>query len=282
MSDLLVITGLSGAGRSEFSSDLEDLGWFVIDGLPSDILTKVADLAVGPDSPWDRVAFSLRADTVEGECLSALEDLREVSNRMRVVFLDCSTDELVRRYKDSRRPHPFPEASGIEAGVEAERLMMQPVREVADLVIDTSDINVHDLRDKVTELYGGEDDRQMRTSITSFGFKHGVPRDVDILLDCRFIPNPHWVDELRPLCGIDEPVQGFVLRQEITSTFVNQLEEMLSHLLPAYVAQGKAYVSVAFGCTGGRHRSVAVAEAVASRLRDRGVEPTVRHRDLDR
>jgi len=282
MSDLLVITGLSGAGRSEFSSDLEDLGWFVIDRLPPDILTKVADLAVGPDSPWDRVAFALKADTVEGECLRALDDLREVSNRMRVVFLDCSTDELVRRYKGSRRPHPFPEASGIEAGIEAERALMQPVREVADLVIDTSDINVHDLRDKVAELYGGQDDRVMRTSITSFGFKHGAPRDVDMLLDCRFIPNPHWVDELRPLSGLEAPVQTFVLGQDLTLAFLDQLEEMLSHLLPAYAAQGKAYVSIAFGCTGGRHRSVAVAEAIAERLRDRGFTPSVRHRDLNR
>ena len=282
MSDLLVITGLSGAGRSEFSSDLEDLGWFVIDRLPPDILTKVADLAVGPESPWDRVAFALKADTVEGDCLRALDDLREVSNRMRVVFLDCSTDELVRRYKGSRRPHPFPGASGIEAGIEEERALMQPVRAVADLVIDTSDINVHDLRDKVTELSGAEGDRPMRTSITSFGFKHGAPRDTDMLLDCRFIPNPHWVDELRPLSGTDTPVQDFVLGQDLTSSFLDQLEEMLCRLLPAYEAQGKAYLSIAFGCTGGRHRSVAVAEAMAGRLRERGFDPSIRHRDLDR
>ncbi len=282
MSDLLVITGLSGAGRSEFAGDLEDLGWFVIDRLPPDILTKVADLAGGPDSPWDRVAFALKADTAEGESLRALDELREAVNRMRVVFLDCSTEELVRRYKGSRRPHPHPGATGIEEGIEAERLLMEPVREVADMVIDTSDTSVHDLRDKVSDLFGEEGDRQMRTTITSFGFKHGAPRDVDMVLDCRFIPNPHWVDELRPLSGLDAPVRTFVLDQEMTAAFLDQLESMLALLLPAYASQGKAYLSVAFGCTGGRHRSVAVAEALAGRLRARGFDPHLRHRDLDR
>lgn len=282
MNDLLVITGLSGAGRSEFASDLEDLGWFVIDRLPPDILTKVADLACGPESPWNRVAFALKADTSRGDTMRVLGELREAFQRLRVVYLDCSTDVLVKRYKDSRRPHPLPGASGIEEAIDAERLLMEPVRAEADLVVDTSELNVHDLRDRVAGLYGDVDDRPMRTSVTSFGFKHGAPRDVDLVLDCRFLPNPHWVDELRPLSGLDAPVRNYVIGQDLALAFLDQLDELLGLLLPAYIDEGKAYLSIAFGCTGGRHRSVAVAEELAARLRSRGFDPAVKHRDLDR
>ena len=281
MSDLLVITGLSGAGRSEFAKDLEDLGWFVIDRLPPDIATKVADLAVGPTAPWDRVAFALRADVTGGETLRAVSELRDSGERLRVVFLDCSTETLVRRYESSRRPHPSP-AAGLEEAIEDERTLMEPVRAAADLVLDTSDLNVHELRDQVARLYGESDDRPMRTTITSFGYKHGLPRDADLILDCRFLPNPHWIPELRPLTGLDGPVREHVLSHEVTQEFLDQMGDLLGMLMPAYLAEGKSYLSIALGCTGGRHRSVAVAETVAEMLRGREFDPVVTHRDIGR
>ena len=282
MSDLLVITGLSGAGRSEVAKDLEDLGWFVIDRLPPDIATKVADLAVGPAAPRERVDFALRADVIGGETLHTVSELREIAERLRVVFLDCSTETLVRRYESSRRPHPSPSEVGVVEAIEAERTLMEPVRAAADLVLDTSDLNVHELRDRVARLYGEANDRPMRTTITSFGYKHGLPRDADLVLDCRFLPNPHWIPELRPLTGLDGPVREHVLGHEVTQEFLDQTGDLLGMLMPAYVAEGKSYLSIALGCTGGRHRSVAVAETVAEMLRGRDFDPVVVHRDVGR
>ncbi|MCH2622620.1 MAG: RNase adapter RapZ [Acidimicrobiales bacterium] len=282
MGDLLVITGLSGAGRSEFARHLEDLGWFVIDRLPPDIMIKVADLAHGPESRWDRVAFVVRADTSEGETLRSVDRLRRMVDRLRLVFLDCSTEALVRRYKDSRRPHPHPGASGIAEGIEAERELMAPLRSEADLVVDTSELNVHGLRDLVAQLYGEAGDRPLRTSVTSFGFKHGVPRDADVVFDCRFLPNPYWVEGLRSLSGLDAEVRDYVLGQDLATGFLDRIDELLGMLLPGYEVEGKSYLSLGLGCTGGRHRSVAMVEALAERLRARGLDPAVIHRDLDR
>ena len=277
-----MLTGLSGAGRSAFASDLEDLGWFVIDRLPPDLMAKVADLARGPESPLDRVAFALRSDTVDGETLAGIAELRSLVEGLRVVFLDCSTEVLVQRYESSRRPHPLGGGAGLVDTIDAERALMESVRSEADLVIDTSDLNVHELRDKVTELYGQADDRPMRLAVTSFGFKHGAPRDADLVLDCRFLPNPHWVDELRPLSGLDVPVREHVLDSDLAQGFLSRLEDLLDLLLPAFVGEGRSYLTLAFGCTGGRHRSVTIAEAVAGYLREKGQDPLVTHRDVDR
>ena len=277
-----MLTGLSGAGRSAFASDLEDLGWFVIDRLPPDLMAKVADLARGPESSLDRVAFALRSDTVGGETLAGIAELRSLVEGLRVVFLDCSTEVLVQRYESSRRPHPLGGGAGLVDTIDAERALMESVRSEADLVIDTSDLNVHELRDKVTELYGQADDRPMRLAVTSFGFKHGAPRDADLVLDCRFLPNPHWVDELRPLSGLDVPVREHVLDSDLAQGFLSRLEDLLDLLLPAFVGEGRSYLTLAFGCTGGRHRSVTIAEAVAGYLREKGQDPLVTHRDVDR
>jgi len=228
------------------------------------------------------VAFALPADVVGGENLQALSELRAIGERLRVVFLDCSTETLVRRYESSRRPHPSQAEVGLADSIKAERLLMEPVKAVADLVLDTSDLSVHDLRDRVAGLYGEVDDRPMRTTITSFGYKHGLPRDADLVFDCRFLPNPHWIPDLRPLTGIDGPVREHVLGHEVTQEFLDHLEDLLAMLLPAYVSEGKSYLSVALGCTGGRHRSVVVAETVAEMLRGRGFDPVVAHRDVDR
>ena len=220
------------------------------------------------DSNWNRVAFIGKADTSEGETLSAVSELREKKETVTLVFLDCSTETLVRRYKDSRRPHPLSNISTIEEAIEAERVMMASTRAEADLILDTSDLSVHDLRETVTRLYGTEGDRGMQISVSSFGFKYGVPRDVDIQLDCRFLPNPHWVEELREKNGLSSDVQDYVLSQENSEPFLKDISSLLSYLIPAYENEGKSYLSVAFGCTGGKHRSVAIAEELARILKD--------------
>ena len=282
MAELLVVAGLSGAGRSNFASNLEDLGWFVIDRLPAEIMGRVSELASGTDSNWNRVAFIAKADTSEGETLTAVSQLRKQKESVTLVFLDCSTETLVRRYKDSRRPHPLSSFSTIEEAIEAERLMIASTRAEADLILDTSDLSVHDLREAVTRLYGTEGDHGMQISVSSFGFKYGVPRDVDIQLDCRFLPNPHWVEELREKNGLNLDVQNYVLSQESAAPFLKDISSLLSYLIPAYENEGKSYLSVAFGCTGGKHRSVAIAEELARILKSEQMDIYTFHRDISR
>jgi UPF0042 nucleotide-binding protein len=281
MTDFVVITGLSGAGRSTAADVLEDLGWFVIDNMPVALMPKVAELAVQPSSAADRVAFVAGWNTAASELMPMIDDLRAGGSTVRMVFLDASSDVLIRRYESSRRRHPASTGALLGAAIEQERVLLEPLRAAADVVIDTSDLNVHHLRDRVTQLFG-DDHRSpgMQVTVTSFGFKHGVPSDVDMVMDCRFLPNPHWVDDLRPLAGTDGPVRTYVLDTELTQRFLDRLDAMLDLLLPAYQQEGKAYLTVAFGCTGGRHRSVAIAEEVARRLRERGFEPGVQHRDI--
>ena len=188
----------------------------------------------------------------------------------------------MRRYKDSRRPHPLSNISTIEQAIEAERVMMASTRAEADLILDTSDLSVHDLRETVTRLYGTEGDHGMQISVSSFGFKYGVPRDVDIQLDCRFLPNPHWVEELRDKNGLSNDVQNYVLSQESSEPFLKDISSLLSYLIPAYENEGKSYLSIAFGCTGGKHRSVAIAEEFTRILKDEEIDISTFHRDIDR
>lgn len=280
MSELLVVAGLSGAGRSHFASNLEDLGWFVIDRLPAEIMGRVSELASVTDSNWNRVAFIGKADTSEGETLAAVGELRKTKETVTLLFLDCSTETLVRRYKDSRRPHPLSNISTIEEAIEAERIMMASTRAEADLILDTSELSVHDLREAASRLYGTEGDRGMQISVSSFGFKYGVPRDVDIQLDCRFLPNPHWVEELREKNGLSSDVRDYVLSQESAEPFLNDISSLLSYLIPAYENEGKSYLSVAFGCTGGKHRSVAIAEELSRILKSEEIDISTFHRDI--
>jgi UPF0042 nucleotide-binding protein len=215
--------------------------------------------------------------------MNALAALRGSDARVRVLFLDASTEVLVRRYESTRRRHPLTEDGSLADAIERERQLLEPVKAEADVVVDTTDLNVHQLKARIVDLFGGDQPQGgMQTTIQSFGYKHGLPLDVDVVLDCRFLPNPHWVDELRPLTGLDEPVRDYVLGQPATGAFLTELQRLLGLLLPAYVREGKSYLTIAFGCTGGRHRSVAIAEAVAGELRRRGFEPTVSHRDIDR
>ncbi len=280
----MVITGLSGAGRSQAADILEDLGFFVIDNLPPTLIPKVAELAQGPGSSIAKVVLVVGTGPYHQEVLPALTALRRQGMHLRILFLEASTDVLVRRYESTRRRHPLAGSEGsLGQSIEEERQLLQPVKAEADVVVDTSDLNVHQLRARVLDLFAAEAPAGgMQTTVTSFGYKHGLPLDTDLVIDCRFLPNPHWVDDLRPLTGLDEPVRDYVLGQPLTGEFLEQIDSLLAMLLPAYVAEGKSYLTIAFGCTGGRHRSVAIAEAVTRTLREKGFDLRVAHRDVDR
>ncbi len=283
MTEFVVICGLSGAGRSEVANDLEDLGWFVIDNVPPTLIPKLGELAATPGSA-DRIALVVRTADYDEEIAPALDGLRATGARVRILYLEAATDVVVRRYESSRRRHPRagPTDSVAEA-IELERDALEPLREAADVVVDTSDLNVHQLRDRIVDLFERESSSTgLQTSVVSFGYKHGLPLDVDLVLDCRFLPNPHWVDELRPLTGREEPVRRYVMSQPETQEFLERLDGLLAMLLPAYAREGKTYLTLAVGCTGGRHRSVVLAEEIAALLRKHGFDPVVKHRDADR
>ena len=281
MSDFLIITGLSGAGGSTAADTLEDLGWFVIDNLPPALISKVAELVQAPGASTERVALVVRTEHYLAELVRALDQLRTTA-RVRVIFLEASDEVLVRRYENTRRRHPLGLTERVSEAIERERALLGPVKAMADVVVDTSDLNVHQLRDRLLDLFASETETGMQTSIVSFGYKHGLPLDVDLVFDCRFLPNPHWVEELRPQSGLDQPVREYVCAQPETGEFLARLDDLLALLLPAYVKEGKTYLSIAVGCTGGRHRSVVIAEELAGLLRAQGFEPMVKHRDLSK
>jgi UPF0042 nucleotide-binding protein len=281
--DFLVICGLSGAGRSQAAANLDDLGWFVIDNLPAPLIPKVGELAAAPGDGFGHVALVVRTSKAGTEEISeALDQLAPLARQVRILFLDAPTGTLIRRYEDTRRRHPFAaEGRTLAEAIEVERALLEGVKGDADVVIDTGELNVHQLRDRLRDLFVHEQSQdELHVNVVSFGYKHGLPLDVDVVLDCRFLPNPHWVEELRPLTGLDDEVRAYVLGQDVASSFLERVDDLLAVVLPAQEDQGRSYLSIAFGCTGGRHRSVAIAEAVAQGLRTRGYSPTVSHRDL--
>ncbi|MET0903376.1 MAG: RNase adapter RapZ [Acidimicrobiales bacterium] len=284
MSEFVIIPGLAGAGRTPAADDLEDLGWFVIDNLPTELIPKVVELVRAPSSDTPRVALVVGAAARHADLVDPLAALRASGARVRQLYLEASTDVLVRRYESTRRRHPLHvPGEGLPEAIERERALLEPVRAEADVVVDTTDLNVHELHDRIVGLFGETDlDATMQIRVVSFGYKHGLPVDVDVVLDCRFLPNPHWIEELRPQTGLDEAVRDYVLGQPAAVEFLRHLEPLVSLLLPAYVAEGKAYLSVAFGCTGGRHRSVVIAEVVADALRALNLDPVVLHRDIEK
>ena len=288
VTDVLVITGLSGAGRSQAADDLEDLGWFVVDNLPTALIEQVVEMASQPTDPHQQLCLVVGNASQQADMVGVLRSLRTSGHRVRVLFLDASTGSLVKRYGATRRRHPLdlergesgPE-SGIAAVIQRERELLQPVKAEADLVIDTSDLTVHQLKAKLIELFGPTSPTDtLQIGIVSFGFKHGLPLDVDLVFDVRFLPNPYWDENLRPLSGLDDSVRTYVLDNPIAGRFLGHLEGMLDTLLPAYVAEGKSYLSIAIGCTGGQHRSVAIAERLAAWFAARDIRPRMTHRDL--
>lgn len=280
MSEVVVLTGLSGAGRSVAAGALEDMGWFVIDNLPASLIPKVGELASTSAGAYERVALAMGG---YGEPLAQIQDLRDQVADVTVVFLEASSAVLRQRYELTRRRHPLAEGASLSQAIDEDRARLEPVRASADLVIDTSSLNPHQFRDKLTSFFETpKSDDPVDVTISSFGFKHGRPVDADIVWDCRFLPNPHWIDELRPFSGRDGKIQTHVLDRDITRYFLEHLVAILGQLLPAYGEAGKSYLTIAFGCTGGRHRSVAVAERVADELREQGWHPRVSHRDINR
>ncbi|MEO6628705.1 MAG: RNase adapter RapZ, partial [Aquihabitans sp.] len=259
MNDYAVITGLSGAGRSTAADVLEDQGWYVIDNLPVALMPNVAELAPLSSSGVTRVALVVGSSSDPDELTAMLAEFRASGSRVRVLFLDARTDVLVRRFDSTRRRHPGSAGVLLGGAIDRERTRMEVMRAAADVVIDTSDLNVHQLSSRVAELFDDDEDDApgMQINVLSFGYKHGVPGDVDMVLDCRFLPNPHWVESLRPRDGRDVAVRDHVLGSDLAIDFLDRIEQLLELLLPAYRAEGKAYFTIAIGCTGGRHRSVA-------------------------
>ena len=284
MAEYLIVTGLSGAGRSTAADTLEDHGWLVIDNLPPALIPKVSDLVTRPGAEKEKVVLVSGRGGAEyvDELTAALAQLRQTGNQVRVLYLDASDDVLVRRFKGTRRRHPVA-ADSVADGIARERAVLEAIKGQADVVVDTSELNVHQLRDRVVELFErGDAAAGMQTTVVSFGYKHGVPLDADLVIDCRFLPNPHWVDELRPHTGLEAPVREYVMAQAETKEFLAKLNDLLDLVLPGYVREGKAYLTIAVGCTGGRHRSVVLAEEIAACVAAHGFDPAVHHRDLYR
>lgn len=282
--EVTVLSGLSGAGRSEAAKALEDAGWYVIDNLPPQLLEKMIALALAPGTLISRIALVVdaRGGTFFLEALGALDALKE-QVEYRLVFLEASDEVLVRRFDATHRRHPLVTDDNVETGVREERELMMPFRARADLIIDTSDMNARDLRLKIAAYFGGEGDSEgLKTTVVSFGYKYGLPVDADIVLDVRFLPNPHWVDELRPFDGRDGKIKDFVLSQEGTDEFLDKAKGLFEVLLPGYREEGRHYLTVAVGCTGGRHRSVVLTEVLSEHFNRAGYPSKVLHRDVDR
>ena len=282
MAEFVVITGLSGAGRSQAGAALEDLGWYVMDNLPTALITKVADLVStgGPEAQRLALVVGRHAGQL-GELQTAVQQLRASGERVSVLFLEASDEVLVRRFEGTRRRHPLGQEGVLEAIVD-ERRRLDAMKEMADVVVDTTDLNVNQLRERLADLFSGEDASAMQILVLSFGYKHGVPLDVDNVFDVRFLPNPHWVESMRPLTGLDEPVRRYVLGQPAAKEFLERVGHLLKFLVPAYTREGRSYLTIAIGCTGGRHRSVVLAEEIAARLREMGFTPSTIHRDVER
>lgn len=280
---VLVVTGMSGAGRSSAANILEDMGYTVIDNLPPTLL----ELAVqAHDIPEAHKHLAVVIDSRGGlpidELRNARTELEREGVQTRIVFLDAEDDVIVARYTENRRPHPLG-LDTITESIAAEKELLAELREMADVIIDTSMLTVAGLQERLTSQFSeDEESRPMRVSVRSFGFKHGPPRDLDIVLDVRFLPNPHWVPELRPLRGTDASVREYVLQADGAEEFMAKAEDMLEFLIPRYQAEGKSYLSIGIGCTGGHHRSVAIADELARRLEKLGVRVVTRHRDVER
>jgi RNase adapter protein RapZ len=282
--DIVVITGMSGAGRSTAAKSLEDLGWFVVDNLPPGLLPTMVDLAARSNGAVPRIAavVDVRSRAFSTDLKSAITEVGARGVTARVVFLEAAEDTLVRRFDSERRPHPLQGSGRVTDGIAAERELLREVRGDADLVIDTTRLNVHELRARMRDFFGRGTTASLRLSIVSFGYKYGLPVDADLVADCRFLPNPHWIAELAPMTGRDEPVREYVLSQPGAGEFLYHYAELLNVVLPGYEREGKRFVTLAIGCTGGKHRSVAMADELAARFAGAGVDVQVVHRDLGR
>jgi UPF0042 nucleotide-binding protein len=281
--ELAVITGLSGAGRSTAAKCLEDLGWFVVDNLPPSLISAVVDLAARSHGGVDRIAVvvDVRSRAFSSDLREALDSLQRTGHPARVLFLEAPDEVLVRRFDGVRRPHPLQGEGRLVDGIAQERELLRDLRAEADLVIDTSELNVHELRAKIAAAFEAETADALHLTMVSFGYKYGLPVDADVVIDCRLLPNPHWIPELRPLTGEDEAVRDYVFAQDGAPEFIDAATALLRRYEKGYVGEGKHYATIAVGCTGGRHRSVAVSTELARRMREDGIEIQLSHRDVE-
>ncbi len=279
----LIITGLSGAGKSNAMKVFEDLGFFCVDNLPPALLPKFAELCLNGEGRIRRAALAIdvRGGEFFDDLFSSLDHLEDMGFEYQILFLDAADEVLVRRFEETRRKHPLAQAGGILEGIRAERERLQAVKERSDKIIDTSALSVHELRQEITDAFvrGGKHGA-LTVGIVSFGYKYGIPLDADLMFDCRFLLNPHYDEALRPLPGDSPEIRRFVLSQPATTEFMRRLTEMMDYLLPQFVEEGKAHLTVALGCTGGKHRSVVLGDELAAHLAERGYKVTVRHRDM--
>ena len=281
--EVLLVTGMSGAGRTTATSSLEDLGWYVVDNIPSTlILELLGNLSQRSGVKKVAISVDIRGGKLFDELQDALNELRQRGHDLRILFLEASDETLVRRYESSRRPHPFQREHHLLQAVARERELVSNLRASADLVIDTSNLNVHELRRAIESSFGDETHMTLRVSILTFGFKYGIPVDADLVADMRFLPNPYWDDTLRDLTGLDAAVSNYVLAQEPARDFIETYKSLVSMIEEGYLREGKRFVTIAVGCTGGKHRSVAVAQELAKQLEEAGTSVRVVHRDLGR
>lgn len=282
--EFLVITGMSGAGRDTTAKALEDLDWYVVDNLPPAMLTPLASLTLDESAALPRVAVvvDVRGRTFFNDLLKAIKDLEFLGVHARLLYLDASDEVLVRRFESVRRPHPLQALERILDGIARERELTEELRARADLVIDTSDLNVHQLTARLHQFFAADPNQGVRVTVISFGFKYGIPVDADHVVDVRFLPNPYWIPQLRPHNGTEAPVSEFVLSQPGAEEFVDRYVAALQPVLEGYEREKRPYVTIGVGCTGGKHRSVALTEVIANRLAATGVSATSMHRDLGR
>jgi UPF0042 nucleotide-binding protein len=282
--DLVIVTGMSGGGRSTVARALENVGYYVVDNLPQALMLDMAELAYAAGGTARRTAMVLdvRSRAFSTDLAGAIKALRERGFLPQVLFVDADSDVLIRRFESVRRPHPMQGEGRLADGIAAERELLQEAREQADVFIDTSHLNVNQLRARVEEMFAAEDARRLRVTVLSFGFKYGLPPDADFVLDARFLPNPYWVPELRDHTGREPEVSRYVLGQRGATTFVETMARLLIAAAPGFEREGKRYVTVAVGCTGGKHRSVAITEELARRLRETRMSASAQHRDLGR
>ncbi|CAB4720612.1 unannotated protein [freshwater metagenome] len=282
--EILILTGMSGAGRSTVAHALEDLGWYVVDNLPPALLTQLVDKGTGPDGKEYAVVVDVRGGHFFDELMNALAELKANGSAYRLVFLDATDQALVQRFESTRRPHPLQASERIVDGIAREREKLDEVRSQCDIAIDTTNLNVHQLEKRIGEIFGGGKTQGIRVNVLSFGYKYGIPVDADLVLDSRFIPNPHWIPELRPLTGLTPQVSQKVLSYPGVADFVKRYVELVSLMVPGYMHEGKKYLTIAVGCTGGKHRSVAITAEIAKQLNSNHMSisayPT--HRDVGR
>ena len=284
--DILIISGLSGAGKSKAASYLEDMGFYIVDNMPAAMILKFAEFCAGGNGRYDRVAlvYDVRTASSFTELFTVLDQLKTMDGACRMLFLEASPETIIKRYKETRRRHPLADQTdSLAEAVHRERELMQPVRERADYVIDTSHTSTAQLRGELLRLFGEAGEKGgMTVSVTSFGFKYGLPLDADLVFDVRFMPNPFYIEELRPQTGLDQAVSDYVFSFQQTQGCMKRLEDLLSFTLPLYAEEGKTSLVIAVGCTGGHHRSVAVTHALAEFIRGLGYQVTENHRDMSR